>query len=473
MMRPEFVLSMAWLAMAGLAAGHPSPAPYGPHLFSAALLQEAGAKAKDDEQDEADADADEDFQMDWAPGLVEAFADAPTHKQPTLVWVPAAEDTRVFQNKVLGHESLKDYRGKCQWVIASPQQHEETHIEIAGVRRSVCEAFRQISCAGHQQAWIDLQELAPAVGTQQETQWLLWTPGGELISHRLYQVTETGLLSRIKLALQASGQDPSTLAPIAAPADLEEAFKEVIKMARRESSQFSMKTVMVPFAALPGRGHLERLVKHLEDEKSDPMRAAILDILDINGEVTSLQPLLKAAQDKREYVALAAVDGLRKMRLPEAVEVLEKLLRKYPKGQSHGRVLHALAACGGHDPKVQARVLKESKGSDASSRCYGISALGYLPESDDVLKQLDRAMGDRVSRTRGAAIWAAWIGRFEGSRPFLEERLKKERVRELADNAVLAIAYLDNPLGAPAALKHVVPAYGGLEQYAPFLDPRW
>jgi HEAT repeat protein len=185
------------------------------------------------------------------------------------------------------------------------------------------------------------------------------------------------------------------------------------------------------------------LLEYARKGDDDATRAEVITAIAVSGDYLVLEPLQKLAREKQELIALAAVDGLARLRLPEALDDLRKVLPRFT-GNDHGRVLRALAACGSTDAAVRELLIKKAKGNDQNIRAHALVGMGSLVPTPEVAVLLKKSIFDRLTMARACAVYAAGKGRYEACREELARQAAGETHVDLKDLAEAALAHLDH-----------------------------
>jgi len=410
----------------------------------------------------------------WQADLIDAFATAGTEQKPLAVFLlPADEEAAAKWLEALGKdEDFAKVREHFLFVAGTAATHQETVLEAAGLTRRVCESLGTVACAEHQAVVDDLRELLPRIDEFPLPQTLLFDPAHALIAWRATPLTAAGTVGLMKKTLAASNIDPKEYTPTEHTPDSDRAwFAEQMTAAAKEPSVYDKRSRLDLFADRPSPTLRQLYLETLEGSDDVRLRVAVIEALTEPHEVTLLEPLLEALEDGDEHVSLAAADALRVARLPQAAEKLVPLLKRYRSGLDHGRVVMALAACAGGDAEVAETIRKEAKQYDPALRCYGLMALGYLPEDAAAGKMVEKALGDRVTRIRAAGIWAAGQSRRADLEQAVAKVAKRERVVDLKELAADALQRIQDPefQAEPADERSWA---GKVEDHCP-LDPPW
>jgi hypothetical protein len=380
-------------------------------------------------------------QIAWMPSYPEAVRRARDEKKPLLVAFnmdgeiacdALAETT--YRDKKLVEKSRSFL---C--VICCTGKHEET-VGADGVAQ--CRRFGRVGCADHRQCEVKASDALIGSDVVIAPQHVIVAPDGRVIARRAWQLSVQELTRMMDAALRLIGAPgaPPPPDPKAERARIEELLHQAEKASYWRKDEYVKQ--IVDLETEQSRAML--LAYLARRDANDDTRVAIVTALGRKGDYTVLDVLRKATRDGKAYVALAAVDALGKIGLPEAKEDLKKLLGAFQAGNDYGRVLRAYAACGPDDAGVRDLVLKRAKGSDQNVRAHAIAALASLKSSPEIDEFLKKALDDDITVPRACAAWAVGMGRHHNCRKQLEKLAVTESVQDLKDIALTALAHLDH-----------------------------
>jgi len=388
------------------------------------------AKKGDAPEKQEKKDEKKEVQLDWQPDWPVALRSARDVKKPLLVVFAADGEGSETAAKLWREEKLAEKAGAFVCVLACPAKHEESAVDGGPLE---CARFGRVACAAHQQCLVAAARELIGAGEPLLPQQVICTGEGRILMRRAYEMKLTELTKAMEMALRVVAADPKADA-----AQVAGLLKEAEKARAGRKDDLLRKAL-----DLGGEAALGALLDYARKGDDDTTRVALIDVLATRGDYLVLEALLKLTRDGKQYVAIAAVDALGKVALPEAKEELRKLLPGFT-GNDLGHVLRALAACGPDDPAVRELIVKKIKGNDQNVRAHALVAVGAMkpvPELEAVLK---KAIFDRLTIPRACATYAAGKGRFEKCRDELAKLASTETNVDMKELADTALAHLDH-----------------------------
>ncbi len=377
-------------------------------------------------------------QIDWIASWPEALRRSRSEKKP--LFVAFNQDGEVASDalvKLYHDEKLVEKSRFFICVVCSVAKHTEWANE-SGL--ATCERFGAIACADH----LGCETLASSelIGTNLvlTPQHVISTGEGRVLARRAFQLTLPELLKLMDGALRLAGAPgaPASGDPKVDAARAAELLHESEKAGPWRKDEH-IKALAEIGSEVAHNALLDYMAKKTGDDET---RTAIIERLAVSGDYLMLEPLRKLTKEGKSHVALSAVDGLGKLRLPDAIEDLKKLINVFSAGNDQGRVIRALAACGRTDKGVRDIVLKRARTTDQNVRAHSLVALGLLescPEIDELLK---RALDDKVTNARACSAYAVGKGRHVECKAALEKLAATETNVDLKDLAESALAHL-------------------------------
>lgn len=376
-------------------------------------------------------------QIEWLSSWPEALRRARSEKK--LIFVAfnadgaAADDAFV---KLYREEALVTKLAAFVCVVGSAGQHAETPDEVGGRH---CERFGGGSCADHQQC---ASKAAAELfgGVEMVTpQHVVCTGEGRVLARRAWALSLAELQLLLDRALRAAAAPPP-----GSPEAKAEAARVTELLADAQKARASRKDEFLKtIHDLGSEAARAQLFDYAKKGDDDATRVAVIESLALSGDWTVVEPLIAITKEGKEFVALAAVDALRKVALPDAKEALKKLLPAHT-GNDAGRVLRALAACGPRDPAVRELLVKKAKGNDQNVRGHALIGMGSLASAPELITLLDKALNDRLTVARACAVYAVGRGRHEKCRDTLAKLAGAETHVALKELAETALAHLDH-----------------------------
>ena len=409
-----------------------------PFLIPCALALFAAPSRSQSAAKNAPPGAVADSQVEWVTSWADALRIAQEQKKP--VFAAFNMDDEVANDemaKTIYHDRrfvAKSREFVC--VACSKFKHEET-VDGGGAGR--CNRFGHVSCAEHQKCEIRAREALIGGPIAIAPQHIIVTGDGKVLARRAYTLPLDELVrlmdDALKLAISGGASDPK-----AERARIDELLKQAEKAPSYSKAE--------PVQAIVDLGTDQArnvLIEYLSGRDSDDgVRTEICRKIGKSGDYLVLDALRKMTKDSKTMVALAAVDGLAKLRLPEAKEDLKKLLGVFKAGNDYGRVLRAYASCGREDKEALDLVLKRAKGSDQNVRSHAIIALRFFASSPEIVAFLDKALSDRNTVARACAAYTVGMGRHQECKAELAKLAGTETIQDLKDMAVTALAHLDH-----------------------------
>ncbi len=375
--------------------------------------------------------------IDWLSSWPEALRRARDEKKPIFVAFDSDDDTTsLAAAKLYREEKLVAKSGAFVCVIASATVHTETADEASGLH---CERFGGGSCSDHKQCATKAAAELFGGGEAITPQHVVCTGEGRVLARRAWQLPLPELLQFLDRALRAHS---------APAADSPEAKVEATRVTEllaeaQKARSWRKDEFLKQIHDLGSEAARARLFDYVKKGDDDATRVAVIESLALSGDYTVLEPLLAVTKERNEYVALAAVDALRKVALPDAKEPLKKLLPSLT-GNDQGRVLRALAACGPRDGAIRELLVKKSKGNDQNIRGHALIGMGSMVSTPELDAILEKALNDRVTLARACAVYAVGRGRHEHCRDTLAKLAGAETHVAMKELAETALAHLDH-----------------------------
>ncbi len=390
----------------------------------------------------AAAPARETPQIDWLASWPEALRRARAEKKPIFVAFNAdgtVDDDALA--KLYREEALATKLSAFVCVVGSAAQHVETTDEAEGRH---CERFGLISCADHQGC---AQKAAAELfggGEMVTPQHVVCTGEGRVLARRAFALKLPDLQLLLDRALRAAAAPPP-----GSPEAKAEAARVAELLADTQKARSSRKDEFLKtIHDLGSEAARAQLFDYAKKGDDDATRVAVIESLALSGDYTVVEPLLTLCKEGKKFVALAAVDALRKVALPDAKEPLKKLLPSFT-GNDAGRVLRALAACGPRDPAIRELLVKKARGNDQNIRGHALIGMGSLQSAPEIETLLDKALNDRLTVARACAVYAVGRGRHEKCRDTLAKLAGAETHVALKELAETALTHLDHDPADP------------------------
>lgn len=378
-------------------------------------------------------------QVAWRCGFTDAMRQARAEQRPLLVLFHADGDAEAdgAAAKLWRDEKLVAKSASFLCLIASASPHEESVDEL-GAR--LCRRWGGVACADHQRTLVDAGRELLGAGAPVLPQLVLCTGEGRVLARRAFALKQEKLVELLDDALRevgppggAGGADPK--------ADAERVAKALDDTKKARSTRKA--EALTPALELGSEAARNALLEYVRKGDDDATRVAVMQALAVPGDYLVLETLQKISKEKQEYVALAAIDGLGKLRLPEPKEELKKLVSRFT-GNDQGRVLRALAACGPADADVRELIVKKIKGNDQNVRAHALIATGSMTPVPELETLLEKAIFDRLTMARACAIYAAGKGRYEACRQELARQAAAETHVDMKELAETALGHLDH-----------------------------
>lgn len=388
--------------------------------------------------------ADAKPQVKWLGQWSEVLRQARAEKRPLLVLFhgDGDEDADAAAAKLWHEEKLVEKSRAFLCVLASASKHDELEDE-AGARH--CKRWGAGICVDHQQALPAAAGELIGGAEPLLPQLVICTGEGRVLARRAFALKEPELLKLMDQALRVVGV-PGGAGPADPKAD---AARTAEALADAKKARSGRKTeTLKPALELGGEAARAALLDYARKGDDDATRVAVIEALAARGDYLVLEALQKLAKEKQEIIALAAIDALGTLRLPEAKDELKKALAGFT-GNDQGRVLRALAACGPADASVHELLVKKVKGTDQNIRAHALIAMSSMKPTPDLEALLKKAIFDRLTVARACAIYAAGKGRYEACREELAKQAAGETHVDLKELAGTALAHLDHEKDDP------------------------
>ncbi len=378
-------------------------------------------------------------QVAWRGGFEESLQLARSEQRPLLVLFHPAKDADAdaAAAKLWRDEKVVAKTAPFLCVLADGATHEEAEATDGG---KTCQRWGGTSCGAHQQAFTPAARELIDGATSVLPQLVLCTGEGRVLARRAFALSVVQLCDLLDDTMRMVGGPGGVGAadPAADAARVTKALEEARKARSTRKAE-----ALKPALEIGSAAARDVLLEYARKGDDDATRAVVIEAIAARGDYLLLEPLLKLAKEKQEIIALAATDALAKLRLPEALEELRKLLPRYT-GNDHGRVLRALAACGPTDAVVRELLVKKARGNDQNIRAHALIGMGALVPTPEVAALLGKAIFDRLTVARACAVYAAGKGRYEACREELAKQAAGETHVDLKELATTALAHLDH-----------------------------
>lgn len=378
-------------------------------------------------------------QVAWRGGFEECLQLARSEQRPLLVLFHPEKDAAADASatKVWRDDKIVAKTAPFVCVLADGATHDEAEAPDGG---KTCQRWGGTSCGAHQQAFVPAARELIDGATSVLPQLVLCTGEGRVLARRAFALSVAQLSDLLDDTLRMVGGPGGAGAadPAADAARVSRALEEVKKASSTRKAE-----ALKPALELGSAAARDVLLEYARKGDDDATRAEVIAAIAATGDYLVLEPLLKLAKERQELIALAAIDALAKLRLPEALEELRKLLPRYT-GNDQGRVLRALAACGPTDAAVRELLVKKAKGTDQNIRAHALIGMGALAPTPEVAALLEKAIFDRLTVARACAVYAAGKGRYEACREELGKQAAGETRVDLKELAQTALDHLDH-----------------------------